>query len=52
MVRAWRKRISMVSHNIQKFAKKKKRKVQKEGGCDTQHLERGDTRFVSFARGD
>ena len=23
MVRAWRKRISMVSHNIQKFAKKK-----------------------------
>lgn len=30
MVRAWRKRISMVSHNIQKFAKKKNEKCKRK----------------------
>lgn len=30
MVRAWRKRISMVSHNIQKFAKKKPEKCKRK----------------------
>ena len=30
MVRAWRKRISMVSHNIQKFAKKKTEKCKRK----------------------